>query len=92
LASPTSTPFLLVLLLMLLLMLMSQTHPSTHDPVAAITVFVPYRRGPFPGDKMVQAHLCGRLPRDTLVVGLNPELPPSLLCMDVAYYFRLDGV
>jgi hypothetical protein len=45
-------------------------------------------RGPFPGEKMVQAHLCGRLPRDTLVVCLNPELPPSLLCMDVAYYFR----
>jgi len=37
---------------------------------------------------MVQAHLCGRLPRDTLVVCHNPELPPSLLCMDVAYYFR----
>jgi hypothetical protein len=37
---------------------------------------------------MVQAHLCGRLPRDTLVVCINPELPPSLLCMDVAYYFR----
>lgn len=40
---------------------------------------------------MVQAHLCGRLPRDTLVVCLNPELPPSLLCMDVAYYFRWVG-
>jgi hypothetical protein len=39
---------------------------------------------------MVHAHLCGRLPRDTPVVAFNPELPPSLLCMDVAYYFRCE--
>jgi hypothetical protein len=67
---------LLYQLLLLLLLLLLLPHPC---------------RGPFTGDKMVQAHLCGRLPRDTLVVGLNPELPPSLLCMDVAYYFRYRG-
>lgn len=37
---------------------------------------------------MIQAHLCGRLPRDTLVVCHNPELPPNLLCSDVPYFFR----
>lgn len=37
---------------------------------------------------MIQAHLCGRLPHDTLVVGLEPDVPPALVSSDVDFWFR----
>jgi hypothetical protein len=30
---------------------------------------------PFSGGKLLHAHLCGRLPRDTLVVSFSPDVP-----------------
>jgi len=45
-------------------------------------------RGPFSGGKVIQAHMCGRLPHDTLVVGLEPDVPPALISNDVEYWFR----
>jgi hypothetical protein len=37
---------------------------------------------------VIQAHLCGRLPHDTLVVGLEPDVPPALVSSDVDFWFR----
>ena len=45
-------------------------------------------RGPFSGGKVIQAHMCGRLPHDTLVVGLEPDVPPALVSNDVEFWFR----
>jgi hypothetical protein len=45
-------------------------------------------RGPFSGGKVIQAHMCGRLPHDTLVVGLEPDVPPALISTDVEFWFR----
>lgn len=36
----------------------------------------------------MHAHLCGRLPRNTLVVAYDPELPASMISGDVAQWFR----
>jgi hypothetical protein len=47
-----------------------------------------YYRGPFSGGKVIQAHMCGRLPHDTLVVGLEPDVPPALISTDVEFWFR----
>jgi hypothetical protein len=32
--------------------------------------------------------MCGRLPHDTLVVGLEPDVPPALISTDVEFWFR----
>ena len=45
-------------------------------------------RGPFSGGKLMHAHLCGRLPRDTLVVGYDAGVPVFMLSADVASWFR----
>jgi hypothetical protein len=36
----------------------------------------------------MHAHLCGRLPRDTLVVGYDPGVPLFMLSGDVSSWFR----
>jgi hypothetical protein len=36
----------------------------------------------------MHAHLCGRLPRDTLVVGYDPGVPVFMLSGEVATWFR----
>lgn len=48
----------------------------------------PATRRPFSGGKLMHAHLCGRLPRDTLVAGYNPGVPVFMLSGDVATWFR----
>eukprot|EP00877_Chromochloris_zofingiensis_P010870 jgi/Chrzof1/6036/Cz17g03070.t1 len=48
-------------------------------------------RGPFSGAKLMHAHLCGRLPKDTLVVGYDPGVPAFMLNSHVAYWFRPLG-
>ncbi|WIA24133.1 hypothetical protein OEZ85_013728 [Tetradesmus obliquus] len=48
-------------------------------------------RGPFSGGKVMHAHLCGRLPRNTLVVAYDPELPACMISGDVAQWFRPLG-
>lgn len=50
-----------------------------------------YCRGPFPGARVVQAHMCGRLPRDTLVACHMPEVPSTAVSTDVPYFFRCVG-
>lgn len=45
-------------------------------------------RGPFSGAKLMHAHLCGRLPRDTLVAGYDPGVPAFMLTSDVSSWFR----
>lgn len=35
--------------------------------------------------------MCGRLPHDTLVVGLEPDVPPALISSDVEFWFRWVG-
>lgn len=45
-------------------------------------------RGPFPGARVVQAHMCGRLPRDTLVAAHAPEVPSAVVSTNIAYFFR----
>ncbi|KAF8055283.1 PAS2 [Scenedesmus sp. PABB004] len=49
-------------------------------------------RGPFSGGKVMHAHLCGRLPRDTLVVAFEPDVPAASISGDVARWFRPLGV
>ncbi|WIA44621.1 hypothetical protein OEZ86_007339 [Tetradesmus obliquus] len=48
-------------------------------------------RGPFSGGKVMHAHLCGRLPRNTLVVAYDPELPACMISGDVLQWFRPLG-
>ena len=45
-------------------------------------------RGPFLGARIVQAHMCGRLPRDTLVAAHAPEVPSAVVSADIPYFFR----
>lgn len=45
-------------------------------------------RGPFSGGKVMHAHLCGRLPRNTLVVAYDPEVPAGMISGDVGTWFR----
>ena len=45
-------------------------------------------RGPFSGAKLMHAHLCGRLPRDTLIVGYDPGVPTFMLSGDAKAWFR----
>eukprot|EP00775_Hariotina_reticulata_P007291 gene7291-7504_t len=49
-------------------------------------------RGPFSGGKVMHAHLCGRLPRNTLVVAYDPEVPACMISGDVGQWFRPLGV
>jgi hypothetical protein len=49
-------------------------------------------RGPFLGARIVQAHMCGRLPRDTLVAAHAPEVPSAVVSADIPYFFRWGGV
>lgn len=49
------------------------------------------RRGPFSGGKVMHAHLCGRLPRNTLVAAYDPEVPACMISGDVAQWFRPLG-
>jgi len=46
---------------------------------------------PFSGGKLMHAHLCGRLPRDTLIVGYDPGVPVFMLSGDVGSWFRPLG-
>ena len=48
-------------------------------------------RGPFDGARLARAHLCGRLPRDTLVAGIEAGTPVYLLSGDMAAWFRPLG-
>jgi hypothetical protein len=45
-------------------------------------------RCPCLGACIVQAHVCGRLPRDTLVAAHVPKVPSAVVSTDTPYFFR----
>jgi hypothetical protein len=66
---------------------------SIHPPgvvllLLPLLLLLSFCRGPFSGGKVMHAHLCGRLPRNTLVVAYDPELPACMISGDVAQWFR----
>jgi len=67
---------------------------QTSPPCTAnVTCYPPAHtlRGPFPGARVVQAHMCGRLPRDTLIAAHQPDIPSAVISSDIAYFFRWGG-
>jgi hypothetical protein len=61
----------------------AHAHMNTHPPW---TICV--RRGPFTGSKVIHAHLCGRLPRNTLLVGYEPGIASGMLSQNLDVWFR----
>jgi hypothetical protein len=57
-------------------------------PVLVLVFEIVCCRGPFPGARVIQAHMCGRLPRDTLIAAHVPEVPSTVVSADITYFFR----
>ncbi|KAI8472520.1 MAG: hypothetical protein J3K34DRAFT_503549 [Monoraphidium minutum] len=57
----------------------------------AAWMYINHLGTPFAGVKLLHAHLCGRLPSDTLVVGYDPAVPELLISGGVTAWFRPLG-